>query len=52
MISSPASSVDLFQNRILDDLLGDHLLQFQPVKLEDRDHLDQARGQNLLLRDL
>ena len=41
-----------FQNRVLDDLLGDHLLQFQPVKLEDGDHLHQARGQNLLLRDL
>ena len=42
----------LFQNRILDDLLGDHLLQFQPVELKDGDHLHQARGQNLLLRDL
>ena len=41
----------LFQDRILDDLLGDHLLQFQPVKLEDGDHLHQARSQNLLLRD-
>jgi hypothetical protein len=24
---------------ILDDLLSDHLLQFQPVKLKDGDHL-------------
>ncbi len=41
-----------FKNRVLDDLLGDHLLQFQPVKLEDGDHLDKAGRENLLLCDL
>ena len=42
----------LFQNRIFDDFLGDHLLQLQPVELENGDHLHQARGENLLLCDL
>ena len=41
----------LFEDRVLDDLLVDHLLQFKAVELKDRDHLDQARRQNLLLRD-
>ena len=40
------------QNRVLDDLLGDHLLQLQPVELKNGDHLHQAGGQNLLLCDL
>ena len=40
-----------FQNRVLDDFLGDHLLKLQPVKLEHGDHLNQAGGQDLLLGD-
>ena len=40
-----------FQDRVFDDLLGDHLLQFQPVQLEHGHHLDQAGGQDLLLGD-
>ena len=42
----------LFQHRVLDDLLSDHLLQLHPIELKDRDHLNKAGGQNLLLRDL
>jgi hypothetical protein len=40
-----------FQDGVFDDLLGDHLLQLQPVQLENGHHLDQAGGQDLLLRD-
>ena len=40
------------QHRVLRDLLNDHVLQLEAIELQDRDHLDQARGQNLLLRDL
>ncbi len=41
-----------FQDRIVDDLLVDHLLQFQTVQLQHRHHLDQAWREDLLLRDL
>ena len=41
----------LFEHRVLDDLLIDHLLQFQPVKLEDSDHLQEAGSENLFLRE-
>src|SRR5204863_4632740 len=40
-----------FQDWIVDDLLVDHLLQFQTVQLQHRHHLDQAWGEDLLLRD-
>ena len=40
----------LLQHRILDDLLVDHLAQFEPVQRQHADHLHQARRQNLLLR--
>ncbi len=40
-----------FENRILGDLLRDHVLQLQPVQLKDRHHLDQAGCEDLLLRD-
>jgi hypothetical protein len=40
---------DLFEQRILCDLLRNHVLQFQPVELEDPDHLHERRRQNLLL---
>jgi len=39
------------QDGVLGDLLGDHLPQFEPVQLQNRNHLDQPRGQDLLLRD-
>jgi len=39
------------QHRILDDLLGDHLLQLQPVELEHGDHLNETRREYLLLLD-
>ena len=39
------------QHRVLHDLLVDHLLKLQAVKLEHGDHLDEAGGQNLLLRN-
>ena len=41
-----------FQNRILGDLLRDHVLQLQAVQLKDRHHLDESGRQDLLLRDL
>ncbi len=41
----------LFENRILGDFLRNHFLQLEPVQLQNRDHLDQARRQNLFLRD-
>ena len=39
------------EHRILRHLRIDHVLQFQPIKLEDRDHLNQTRGKDLLLRN-
>ena len=39
------------QDRVLSDLGRDHLLQLQPVQLEQADHLDQPRRQDLLLLD-
>ena len=41
----------LFQNRIVDDLLIDHLLQLKPVQVKYGHHLNQSRRQDLLLRD-
>ena len=41
-----------FQDWIFHHLLVQHFLQLQPVQLEDRDHLDQTGGKDLLLRDL
>ena len=42
----------LFQHRVGDHLLVDHLAQFELVEREDADHLHQARRQDLLLRHL
>ena len=41
-----------FENRILDHLRVDHVLELKLVEREDRDHLHQARGQDLALREL
>ena len=40
----------LFQNRIRHDLLIDHLSKLETVQRQHADHLDEARRQNLLLR--
>ena len=39
----------LLEDGVEGDLLGDHLLQLQPVQLEHGHHLHQAGRQNLLL---
>jgi hypothetical protein len=39
----------LFEYWILGDLRVDHVLQFQPIELEDRDHLHQTRCEDLFL---
>ena len=46
-----AASLELFQNWILSDLSRDHLLQLQPVELQQADHLDQPGREYLLLLD-
>ena len=40
----------LFENRVLHDLLIDHLPQLETIQRQHADHLDEARRQNLLLR--
>ena len=42
----------LFQDRIGDHLLVDHLAQFQTIEREHADHLHQTWRQNLPLRHL
>jgi len=42
---------ELFENRVGYHLLVDHFAEFETVQGEDADHLDQARRQNLLLRN-
>ena len=52
----PTSSIkrngifELFENRVLDHLGVDHVLELKLVEREDRDHLHQARGEDLALR--
>ncbi len=41
-----------FENRILDHLGVDHVLELKLVEREHGDHLDEARRQNLPLRQL
>ena len=41
-----------FENRVLDHLSIDHVLELKLVEREDRDHLHQARGKDLALREL
>src|ERR1700756_2116082 len=43
---------ELFEDRVLDHLSIDHVLELKLVEREDRDHLHQARGKNLALREL
>ena len=40
---------ELFENRVLDHLGVDHVLEFELVEREDGDHLHQARGEDLAL---
>src|SRR5712672_1536294 len=42
----------LFQDRVGNHLLVDHLAQLKPIEREHADHLNEARSQNLLLRNL
>ncbi len=42
----------LFENRVFDHLGVDHVLELKLVEREDRDHLHQARGEDLALREL
>jgi len=41
----------LFQDRVGHDFLVNHFAQLQPIQRQDADHLDQARGKDLLLGD-
>ena len=41
-----------FKDRILDHLGVDHVLELKLVEREDRDHLHQAGGEDLALREL
>jgi len=41
----------LLKYGVVDHLLIDHLLQLKPVELKNRDHLNEARREDLLLRD-
>src|SRR5438309_2670349 len=43
---------ELLQHRILNHLRIDHVLQLKLVERKNRDHLHQARGKNLALREL
>jgi len=43
---------ELLENRILDHLGIDHVLELELVEREHADHLHQARGKDLPLRDL
>jgi hypothetical protein len=43
---------ELFENRILDHLGVDHVLELKLVEREDGDHLDQTRGKDLALGEL
>ena len=43
---------EFLQHGILDHLAIDHVLEFKLVEREDRDHLHQARGEDLALREL
>ena len=43
---------ELLENRILDHLRVDHVLELKLVEREDGDHLHQARGEDLALREL
>ena len=38
-----------FKNGVLCDFVDDHVFQLQAVELQDRDHLNQARREYLLL---
>ena len=40
-----------FEDRILDHLSVDHVLELKLVEREDGDHLHQARGEDLALRE-
>ena len=40
----------LFENRVLDHLSVDHVLELKLVEREDGDHLHQSRSQDLALR--
>ena len=42
----------LFENRVLDHLSVDHVLELKLVEREDRDHLHQARSEDLALGEL
>src|SRR5579859_275083 len=42
----------LFEDRILNHLLVDHLFKFEAVQRQHADHLNEAGRQNLFLRDL
>ncbi len=43
--------VEFLKNGVFDDFGVDHLLQLELVQGQDTDHLHEARGQNLPLRD-
>ena len=40
-----------FQHRVFDHFLVDHLTQFETIQRENAHHLNQARREDLLLRD-
>ena len=42
---------ELFENRVLDHLGIDHVLELKFIEREDGDHLHQARGEDLPLRE-
>jgi hypothetical protein len=40
-----------FEHGVFRDFLRDHIPQLEPVQLQNRNHLDQPRREDLLLRD-
>ena len=44
--------LELLKNRVFHHLRGDHVLELKLVEREDRDHLHEARSQDLPLRQL